>query len=183
MAGKVKTYRGRKVTIVNPAVPCGGRKAGPVTDRAQRYRANSEECRPAGPQRCWLCGSKKSLVVDHLDGNESNTTKGNLGLACKSCNTALGFAFKKAGLGRRTRQYNPKRGRAPHGFTQYAWAVSMICRKRDRAKGLCSNSGDPLVLDAVKIIRETPAATRRAYAKRAARGRGAARGFLDKVPF
>lgn len=176
--------RGRPVAIVNPAVPCGGRKPGQVTDRAQRYRANSEECRPAGPRRCWLCGGNRNMVVDHLDGDESNTRPENLGWACKSCNTALGIAFKKAGLGRLTRQYNPKkRGRAPHGFTQYAWAVGMICRKRDRAKGLCSNSDDPLVKDAVKIIRETPAAARREYARRAVAGRGARRGFLDEVPF
>lgn len=177
-------YRGRQVRVVNPSVPCGGRKSGEVTDRARRYRANSKACRPAGPRRCWLCGSQRNVGAHHLDGDESNTRRGNLGWACKSCNTALGYAFKRAGLGHRTRQYNPKkRARRPHGFTQYAWAVGMICRKRDRAKGLCSNSSDPLVLDAVKIIRGTPAATRREYAKRAAAGRGARRGFLDEVPF
>jgi hypothetical protein len=183
MAERTKLYRGRRVAIVNPSVPCGGRKLGPVTDRAQRYRANSPACRPPGPKRCWLCGSTRNPTVHHLDGDETNTRPGNLGWACKSCNTALGIAFKKAGKGRPTRQYNPKRGKTPHGFTQYAWAVGMICRKRDRAAGLCSNSNDPLVLDAVKIIRETPAATRRAYAKQAASRRGSSRGFLDEVPF
>ncbi len=184
MAQRTKLYRGRRVAIVNPSVPCGGRKSGQVTDRAMRYRANSEACRPAGARRCWMCGGGRNVGVDHLDGDESNTTPENLGWACKRCNTAKGFAFKRAGLGRLTRQYNPKkRGKGSPAFTQYAWAVGMICRKRDQKAGACSRSDDPLVLDAVKIIRATPAATRREYARRAAAGRGRRRGFLDEVPF
>lgn len=76
-----------------------------VTDRALRYRANANP--PAGPKQCLFCGSKKHVEVGHLDGHEENNKPENLVWNCRSCNTALGAAFKKLGIGRRTRQYNP----------------------------------------------------------------------------
>jgi hypothetical protein len=88
---------------------CGARNRKPVsaiTDRAKRYRANTPECRPRGPRRCELCGSKRFLVVDHRDGNESNGSPENLRWLCKSCNTVNGAEMARAGKGKRTRQYN-----------------------------------------------------------------------------
>jgi len=186
------TFRGRRVSLPNPSEP--NRPAGTkvpadrgacastrkptkaVSDRAKRYRANQPGCKPSGPRRCIYCKSTRYLVVDHADGNESNGAKKNLVWACKSCNTRLGHAFKAAGVGVRTRQYNP----APD-FKQYAWAVGMICRKRDLAAGRCSRSDDPLVKEAVAIIRATPARLRSEYAARAAAGRG--RSSFSDVPF
>lgn len=89
---------------------CGARNRKPVsaiTDRAKRYRANTPECRPNSPRRCELCGSRRFLVVDHRDGDESNGSPGNLRYLCKRCNTALGAEMAMAGKGTRTRQYNP----------------------------------------------------------------------------
>lgn len=188
---RTATYRGRRVSLPNPSEPksAGGTKVlddrGPcaktrkptkaITDRAKRYRANQPGCLPNGARRCAYCKSTRNLVVDHADGNESNGAKSNLVWACKKCNTRLGIAFKKAGRGVRTRQYNP----APD-FKQYAWAVGMICRKRDLAAGRCSRSDDPLVKEAVAIIRATPASLRREYAARAASARGRA---SSEVPF
>jgi len=127
-----------------------------------------------------FCKSRRNVLVHHFDGREVNGAKSNLGWACKSCNAAIAAAFRDRGLGTRTRQFNPKRRRgSPVGFSQYAWAVGMICRHSDQARGLCSPSSDPLVLDAVKIIRETPAAKRREFAARAA----ASRGRRSEVPF
>jgi hypothetical protein len=91
---------------------CGVRFRKPVaeiSDRAKRYRANTPECRPRGPKRCHWCKTRTApqFVPDHVDGNESNTSRRNLVWACKSCNTKRGKAMAKAGKGVRTRQYNP----------------------------------------------------------------------------
>lgn len=110
----MKRGRYRAHYVVNPAV-CGGRK--PVellTDRAKRYRANAPECRPKGRKRCSFCGSTKNPLVMHLDGDEANLAPGNLRWGCKSCNTKLGALFKKLGIGKRTRQFNP-RGQRDYG--------------------------------------------------------------------
>jgi hypothetical protein len=175
--------RGRTVAIVNPAFPCGAglKPVHKITDRAKRYRANSAACRPAGPKVCTYCKSRRNVEVHHRDGNESNGAKKNLGWACRRCNTALGAAFKRAGLGKRTRQYNGRKtkGHTPE-FTQYGWAIGMICRKADQRKGLCSPSSDPKVLEAVEIIRSTPADKRREYSRRAAASRGR---WASEVPF
>jgi hypothetical protein len=78
-----------------------------ITDRAKRYRAHSPGCRPLGPKLCFKCGSRRNVVPDHKDGDESNGKRSNLRWACKSHNTILGKAMAKAGKGVRTRQYNP----------------------------------------------------------------------------
>lgn len=96
--------------------PCGGRKpADQVTDRALRYRANSEGCKPDGPLRCLWCGAKEAenatakrpgVEVAHIDGNESNTAPENLAWTCRSCNQKVAAVMKRAGVGRPTNQYN-----------------------------------------------------------------------------
>jgi hypothetical protein len=175
-------YRGRLVTLPNPSEPCpqARKPVGQITDRAKRYRANQPACKPGGSKKCIYCGRRKNVEVHHLDGNEDNGKRTNLAWACRPCNTAIGAEFKKAGLGKRTRQYNPRkrRGRGDPAFTQFAWAVNVICRRRDEARGLCSRSSDPLTKQAVEIIRSTPLDVRRAYARRA---RSMRRG--SEVPF
>ena len=99
---------------LNPPEPCGGRKpASEITDRALRYRANSEECKPEGEKRCMWCGAagaypRDHIQVGHIDGNETNTERENLAWCCRSCNQKISAAMKKAGVGRATNQYNPK---------------------------------------------------------------------------
>lgn len=77
-----------------------------TTDRAKRYAANRTitDDKSAG---CLFCGSNRNLTVDHLDGFEENGESANLAWLCKSCNTRKGAAFRKAGIGRPTNQYNP----------------------------------------------------------------------------
>jgi hypothetical protein len=75
-----------------------------ITDRAKRYRANSDI---EGPRVCLFCGSQKDLQVDHLDGFEENGEPENLIWLCRSCNQLKSAVYKKAGIGRRTEQYNP----------------------------------------------------------------------------
>lgn len=83
-----------------------------TTDRAKRYAANRaiEDDKRSG---CLFCGSKRFLTVDHLDGDESAGEAANLAWLCKSCNTRKGAAFRKAGIGRPTNQYNPYLGLSP----------------------------------------------------------------------
>lgn len=76
-----------------------------ISDRAKRYRANQETS--DWPQVCMFCGSTQYLEVDHLDGFEENGEPENLLILCKSCNQKKSQVYLKAGLGRRTVQYNP----------------------------------------------------------------------------
>ncbi|MBZ5644560.1 MAG: HNH endonuclease [Acidobacteriia bacterium] len=97
-----------------------------MTDRAARYRANSRACRPPEPRICAFCGRTQNVEVHHIDGHEENTDPANLVWACRSCNTSIGFALRKAGLGRLTRQYNPASNGAR---TLGQWVTAVLSMK------------------------------------------------------
>jgi len=116
--------------------------------------------------------------VDHISGDESDGKPDNLAPACHACNTAKGLLFARLGIGRRTRQYNPRSGGA-HNLAQWLMAVMSI-------KG----EGPWTVQQGVDMIRATPPADRSAYAaeiwrRRRARGTaGRARPVPeDEIPF
>lgn len=81
------------------------KSASEITDRAKRYRANSETS--DWPRVCMFCGSTDDLQVDHLDGFEENGEAENLMMLCRSCNQLKSAVYVEQGLGRRTVQYNP----------------------------------------------------------------------------
>jgi hypothetical protein len=140
-----------------------------VTDRAKRYRAQKNV---RGPKRCVLCHSTKDLGVMHLDGNEANGESKNLAWGCRSCNQKLSHGFKRAGLGVRTKQYNPSKG-VPT-FEQYCWAVQHHTREAHDEGGA--------------IIHATPKHKRIDYALRIAgmkaqRGTASRADSRDEVPF
>jgi len=146
---------------MTPAAPeCGTSWRKPteqVTDRAKRYRAHQPGCRPHGPAACALCGSTRFLVIDHIDGDESNGSPENLRYLCKRDNTRLGLAMARAGQGKRTRQFNP----GASNLAQYTEAVLQHTRGAHDAGG--------------KIIHDTPKQKRQEYAaeiwrRRRARG-------------
>jgi hypothetical protein len=91
------------ITIIRH-INLGHKPVKDITDRAKRYRAQQNV---KGPKRCVVCGSTKNLDVMHLSGDESDGASKNLAYGCRSCNAALGAAFKKIGSKIRTRQYNP----------------------------------------------------------------------------
>lgn len=135
-----------------------------ITDRGERYRA--QRAVPRGPKVCARCGSRRFITVDHKDGHPDHTTPSNLQYLCKSCNTAKGAAFAKAGRGRLTHQYNPASGEIPT-YEQYRWAVTT--GERDfypsstrHKQGEHDEQG--------AIIHATPPDVRAKYAKRIARG-------------
>jgi hypothetical protein len=136
-----------------------------VTDRAHRYRANA--LAPSGPKVCAWCGSRENITVDHKDGWPDHTRRSNLQYLCKSCNTAKGIAFKEAGRGRPTKQYNPA-SKEPPTFQQYAWAVSQQTG-REYVKGRGFTEGD--YGEAGAIIHATPKSLRSEYAARIAAGK------------
>lgn len=151
--------------IPNPGV-CGGRKPVElITDRAKRYRANSEACKPAAPRVCNYCESKRNVVVGHIDGNEDNGRPSNLAWTCKSCNAKIAAADKAAGRGKRTRQFNPPRKVPRVSAAQWYAAVRSICRrKRDGTlTGNCTPGFAMPVAEARAIISATPFNLRKQY--------------------
>jgi len=151
--------------IPNPGV-CGGRKPVElISDRAKRYRANSEQCKPAAPRVCLYCDSTRNVVVGHKDGNEDNGRPSNLAWTCKSCNAKLAAADKAAGRGKRTRQFNPPRKTPRVSAGQWYAAVRSICRRKK--DGTLSSNCQPgylmPVAEARAIIQSTPPFLRKQY--------------------
>lgn len=161
----------KKETLFVPNPACGGTKpVHLITDRAKRYRANHPDCRPPGPRRCHLCGSRKNVDVHHLDGNEDHGAPENLIFACRACNAAIGAAYAKKGIGKRTRQFNgQKRGaRRVPSFAEYVAAVVSHRRGAWDAGG--------------KVIHATPVDVRAQYAQRIWELRRQ-RGTDSQIPF
>lgn len=122
-----------------------------VTDRALRYRANEQP--PEGAKICCMCGSKRFVEIDHVDGFEENGERENLAWLCRSCNTRKGIAMRNAGLGRRTKQFNPAGGAKNLG----QWVIAVMSAKGE--------SSQMSVRDAVNMIRETSPRKRSEYAE------------------
>jgi hypothetical protein len=123
--------------------------------------------------------------VHHIDGREENTAASNLEWCCKSCNAAMGAAYKKLGIGRRVKQYNPEGAKT---VSQWVAAVTSVCPRDGRygpARG-CARAGSVMPVDeAVAVIRATPQAARRRFAgliAGAKKGRGSKRS-RSAVPF
>ena len=113
-----------------------------------------------------------NLDVHHVNGIEDDGEPENLAWACRSCNTVIGIAMKRARIGKRTRQYNPSSSGAT-SLGQWLTAVMSI-------KGM----GTMSVPDAVEMIRATPAARRSEFASEIwARRRQRGTDKLDTVPF
>jgi len=141
---------------------CGANFRKPVShisDRAKRYRAHSPGCRPSGPKVCFKCGSRRFVVPDHIDGDESNGRRSNLRWACKSHNTILGKKMAKAGKGVRTRQYNPRRKNAG-AKTLGAYVDAAV----NHTRGAHDAGG--------KTIHDTPKAKRKEFAREIAWRKG-----------
>jgi hypothetical protein len=120
--------KNRRAYIPNPATPRRLRPVECITDRAKRYRANANP--PAGPKLCGFCGARQPRDIDHIDGDEGNGTGWNLTRLCRTCNARKAIVQKKAGVGTRTRQYNPQRFPAPPNkqpsFAEYVKAVLIL---------------------------------------------------------
>ena len=137
------------------APACGPRwRKETVTDRALRYRANAPECRPPGPRFCAFCGATRNVEVGHLDGHEEHIHRSNMIWNCRACNTRLGVVFKRLGLGRKTRQFNPE-ARGAETYQQWVLAVTSM-------KGASDAMTVPA---AVEMIRATPPEDRSRYAR------------------
>ena len=159
-----------RATIPNPTIR-GGRRLVNVTDRAHRYRANAAP--PPGPQQCHYCGSKRNVEVEHVDGREENGEPDNLTWACRRCNTRKGIAFRNAGRGRRTRQYNPGRRRNP-AKSVGQWLTAVMSLK----------GAGPMPLDAaIEMVRSTPHARRSEFAREIWATRRARGTDRQEVPF
>jgi hypothetical protein len=118
-----------------------------ITDRAKRYRAHRVY---RLKKNCELCGSRKNLLPDHKDGNESNGRSSNMRTLCKSCNGKEAFRLKRLGRGVRTRQFNPDK-KGARSLGAYVSAAVSHTRGAHDAGG--------------KLIHETPKWRRREFAR------------------
>jgi hypothetical protein len=149
MEREIEAQERHKAAVLAKNPGCARTMKSKVSDRAKRYRANQKGCLPNYPKKCKLCGSKSDVMIDHVDGNESNGRKSNLRWLCRSCNNTLGAEMAKTGQGRRTVQYNPAhKGALTLG--EYMQAVLQHTRGAHDAAG--------------KIIHETPKSRRREFA-------------------
>jgi hypothetical protein len=105
------------------------KEAHQITDRASRYRANA--CPPPGAVICAFCGSTRNVEVGHISGDERDSSAENLIWNCRACNTRLGIAFKPAGIGRRTRQFNPPEAEGAKSLGQWLTAVMSMKGESD----------------------------------------------------
>ncbi len=160
-----------RTSVPNPSEPSGRKPVHLLTDRAMRYRANSPDLRPPGPKICAFCGSRRNVEVHHVDGREENLRRENLCWACRSCNTKLGVVMNRAGLGRRTRQFNPPSAGA-RNLAQ--WMIAVLSAKGE--------SDEMSVPEAVAMIRATSPEKRSQFAEEIWRRRRA-RGTDRRVPF
>ena len=162
----IASYTLTRVIQLNPRKPVSQ-----ITDRAKRYRAQSEV---KGPKRCVLCNGTAQLQVMHLSGDESDGDSRNLAYGCRSCNGRLSAAWKSLGSKVRTRQYNgpvfnAENPAAVPTFTQYCWAVA------HHSRGAHDEGG--------AIIHATPRSKRIEYAGRIADIKRERRRESSSVPF
>lgn len=144
-----------------------------ITDRAKRYRANKSDATPK--KHCFSCGAKNPRDRAHIDGNESNNDPRNLAPQCRSCNVRFANTLHKAGVGKKTRQYNPKKRASSPSLGAYLSAIAI-------ARG--DQPGN--VTSAVRTLQATTPAQRSQYAKRIweiRRERYGSTGRQDSLPF
>jgi hypothetical protein len=103
------------------------------------------------------------MTVDHVDGHPDHSQPSNLQWLCKSCNTAKGAAFAKAGKGRLTNQYNPSGGAETIG--QWMNAIGAIVPHEHPERNETLRAGTTMsTADAVAMIRATSPSKRRDFA-------------------
>lgn len=150
--------RKQRIILKNAAL----KSVSEISDRAKRYRANSEENRPPGPKRCAFCGSRTNVEVGHLNGIEDDGDQANLMWTCKRCNAKQAAMLKRAGLGKRIRQMNPaakrRRGNMSRAQLYSAYGESIRIMRGEE-------SGD--VGKAVDFIRSVPHSVRSDWNKKA----------------
>jgi hypothetical protein len=111
------------------------------------------------------------VEVGHINGEERDTAPENLIWNCRACNTRLGVIFKRLGIGRRTRQYNPtNRGATSLG----QWLTAVLIMKGE--------SDAMTIPAAVEMIQGTPLQRRSQFAEEIW-SRQRERGTDSGVPF
>ena len=124
---------------------------------------------------CAFCGSRRNVEVGHVNGHEEDGTPKNLIWTCRACNVSCANTLRSAGLGRPTRQYNPK-SQGAESVGQWLTAVTSM-------KG---QSQAMSVGAAVEMIRATPPERRSQFARaiwEMRRARYGSTGRSDGVPF
>lgn len=103
-------------------------------------------------------------MVGHLDGHEENEAPDNLTWTCRPCNSTAANTMRKAGKGRKTRQFNPSKSGGASSLGEWMQAVGAITPHVDRGdRGLASTMS---VSEAVAMIRATPHSRRSEFASK-----------------
>lgn len=170
--------------IPNPATRGGRQPISIITDRAKRYRAQADiEQRD---KRCIYCGAPgrgRRLDVEHINGTEDDGSPANLAYSCRPCNTTKGSWFAQLGIGKKTRQRNP-RGRLRYSPGVNARPITTMGQWVLHLDIVRGNTGADAatVRKAADRIRATPPDERSSFAREIWRQRDA-HGTTRPVPF
>jgi hypothetical protein len=152
--------------VSNPTAPGARKPVSLLTDRAKRYRAQ-KALPESTPRICGYCGNP-STMRDHIDGNENHGGPDNLVEACRRCNVRKANVMRAAGIGKRTRQYNPDAKPAAN-LAQWTMAVASVLRRDKKTGRLLPPDNWKAqmmpVQEAVAMIRATPHADRVGFAR------------------
>jgi len=111
-------------------------------------------------------------MVHHINGEEADCSPDNLTWACRSCNTSIGIMLLRAGIGRRTVQFNPADHEGARTLAQWVTAVTSL-----------QGHGPMDVLGAVDLVSATPPGRRSSFGKEIWRLRRAHGTDKTGVPF
>jgi len=93
-------------------------------------------------------------MVHHINGDEAAGGAENLTWACRPCNTSVGLRMARAGIGRRTVQFNPADHEGARSLAQWVTAVMSL-----------RGAGPMSLQSAVDLVSATPPARRSRFGK------------------
>jgi hypothetical protein len=94
------------------------------------------------------------VEIHHVDGHEENGEPENLLWLCRACNVSAGIVMAQAGIGRRTRQFNPMKKQGAQTLAQWVTAVLAMKGQNDAMSPAA----------AIELIHATPADARSRFA-------------------
>jgi hypothetical protein len=99
-----------------------------------------------------------------VNGNEADGNPQNVGWACRSCNVRIGNVIRRAGMGRKTREYSPTIGTTTL-YSSNASGAESLGQWLNAVLSLRGEGGTMSVADAVAMVHATPMSDRSRFAR------------------